>query len=570
MVTANRLMIEDNRPGCQNFYFGRPSACEPRHFLLPRPAVGTPAAQPFSLEITRDFQQALDLMERGPGSCFVTGKAGTGKSTLLSYFRSHTKQKAAFLAPTGVAAVNIRGQTVHSFFGFRPDITADRARRLAARALKNDEAGLYRELDLLVIDEVSMVRADLLDCVDLFLKTVRQEKRLPFGGLRLAFIGDLYQLPPVVTAAEKTIFSEHYPSPYFFDAKVFSGTRMTMIELDKIYRQRDERFIEILNAVRNNTVTDNQVEELNRRCVETQENREEGDADEIRVCLTSTNEQAFLLNDRQLAALPGTPRTFRGVVDGDFDKKSMPTEEVLSLKKGAQVMLLNNDSPGRWVNGTMGVVLSLPKKDDDPIEVGLEDGAVVEVGPHSWEIFRYALNRDRNRVETETVGTFTQYPLKLAWAVTIHKAQGKTFDRVMIDTGRGIFATGQMYVALSRCRSLEGMTLRKPLRKNQVFVDWRVVKFLTAFQYGQSEAAVPLEDKKILVARAIRDGLSLELTYLKPSDEKSRRTIKPIQMGEMEYAGKTFLGIRGFCQKRQEERTFRLDRILEMRVVEGG
>ncbi len=494
----------------------------------------------------------------------MTGKAGTGKSTLLNHFRETTEKKIAVLAPTGVAAVNIRGQTVHSFFGFRPDITVKEAKRLAGRALREEEDGLYRELDAAVIDEASMLRADVLDCIDAFLKVVRKSK-LPFGGLRFVFIGDLYQLPPVVTSRDKTVFGEHYASPYFFDAQVFPKLALELVELETVFRQKDPRFVELLNSVRNNTLSDDQIEGLNRRCEPDWEGTEG-----LTVHLTATNVQASEINHRKLQLLSGRPFSYEGLVEGDFAEKNLPTERVLSLKTGSQVMLLNNDSFGRWVNGTMATVTQLQEgaRGREPeVHVELEDGREYDLAPARWDLFRYALDAKKKTLTTETIGSFTQYPVKLAWAVTIHKSQGRTFDRVVIDAGRGMFAPGQMYVALSRCRTLEGLVLTKPVTRSHVFVDRRIVTFMTRHRYRTAEEAFPLEQKRKIIERAIGDGHDLEIVYLKPTDEKSRRVIRPISVGELEFGGKSFVGLRAFCDRRHEERTFRVDRILEMRVV---
>jgi len=520
------------------------------------------------IEINEQFQRALDRLENAEHSnahVFLTGKAGTGKSTLLNHFRETTEKKIAVLAPTGVAAVTIHGQTVHSFFGFRPDITVEEAKRIAARALRDQEDKLYRNLEAVIIDEVSMLRADVLDCIDAFLQTVRKSKRIPFGGLRMIFIGDLYQLPPVVTSRDREVFKEHYASPYFFDAKVMQKVPLELLELETVYRQKDERFVEILNAVRNNTLSEDQVASLNERF-------DAGfDAESnFYVHLVATNAQASEINARKLDSLEEKMAFFEGVIEGEFSPKDLPTEPMLHLKVGAQVMLLNNDSFGRWVNGTMAVVTELQeaKKGQEPeVRVELEDGGDYEILPSRWDIFRYQLDEKKKRLTTETIGTFTQYPLKLAWAVTIHKSQGKTFDRVVIDAGRGMFAPGQMYVALSRCRALEGMVLTQPLQRHQVFVDRRIVNFMTQHRYQKAEEAFPLERKKSFIAEAIRNGHDLEIVYLKPTDEKSRRVIRPVSMGEMEFKGKSFLGLRAYCDKRREERTFRVDRILEMRVA---
>ncbi len=516
----------------------------------------------FKPEITPEFENAWRQMEAGPSWLFITGKAGTGKSTLLNHFRKNTQKKVAVLAPTGVAALNVHGQTLHSFFGFKPDVTLKAAQECARRVRREGEDEIYQELEILVIDEVSMVRADLLDCIDKFLRVVRKRRWTPFGGIRIVFIGDLYQLPPVVTPEERQLFREHYASPYFFDAKVMAKVELEIVELEKIYRQKDRRFIDLLNAVRNNTLDSEQLDWLNQRYAPDFE-PEAG----LYVYLTATNDRAATINSKRLAQLGGKSVTLMGSLEGNFDPKNLPTEMNLQIKVGAQVMLVSNHPDGLWVNGSMAQVVSLPQGEKIAVTVKLEDGGLVEVYPNQWDLFRYQFDAKKKVLTTETLGTFRQYPLRLAWALTIHKSQGKTFDHVVLDTGRGLFAPGQMYVALSRCRRLEGLVLNKLIAPQEVFVDWRVAKFMTRYRYLQSEAAMPLEQKRALIERAISDGRELAIVYLKPSDEKSFRTLRPLRVGEVQYSGRNFLGLRAHCQGRKAERTFRLDRILEIQVL---
>lgn len=518
-----------------------------------------------SLKITPEFESAVALLENGDAHVFLTGKAGTGKSTLLNYFRETTQKKIAVLAPTGVAAVNVRGQTVHSFFGFRPDVTAKEAKRLAGRVLREEGAELYQELEILIVDEVSMLRSDLLDCMDAFLKTIRKERTLPFGGLRVVFIGDLYQLPPVISTRDKAVFEEHYAGPFFFDAQIFPKIQLKIVELETIHRQSDPVFIGVLNAVRNNTLSDDDLDILNARCL-----MDDLSPEDLTICLVGTNAQAGAINEQRLKILHGRIFEFEGVIQGSFEDKNLPTETNLRLKVGAQVMLLNNDSFGRWVNGTMATVTHLKEAEGDAnpeVTVQLEDGGEYDLSPVRWDLFRYKLDPKKKAVITETVGSFSQFPVKLAWAVTIHKSQGKTFDRVVIDAGRGMFAPGQMYVALSRCRSLEGLVLTQPLQRHQVFVDRRIVSFMTRYRYDTAEQAFPLALKTKMIDEAIAAGRNLEIVYLKPTDEKSRRVVHPISVGELAFGGKEFLGLRAYCDKRRQERTFRVDRILELRLV---
>jgi len=514
------------------------------------------------VEINPEFQRALDLLEKSACSVFITGKAGTGKSTLLEYFRGTSRKNVVVLAPTGVAALNVRGQTIHSFFKFKPDITLEKVKKIVGDRDKN----LYQAADVLVIDEISMVRADLLDCVDRFLRLNCAHPRLPFGGKQVAFIGDLYQLPPVIKGKEREIFRAHYDTGYFFSAHVFEDLALEFVELTKIYRQKDERFIGLLNAIRNSTVSDEMLAALNVRCDPEFQPRPE----EFYVHLTTRNDQADRINRDQLERLEGEACHVEGVLEGDFSLKNLPTQMVLPLKVDAQVMLLNNDPLGRWVNGSVGRVVEIPAQEKGSVPavlVELTDGDLVEVEPFTWEIFEYRYDEKSNRIRTETLGSFTQFPLRLAWAVTIHKSQGKTFDRIILDLARGTFSPGQVYVALSRCTSLEGIVLRQPIRKKHVFMDWKVVDFLTGYQYRLSEERMPLEEKLDLLKEAVEKRQRLEIVYLKRTDEKSRRLIDPVHVGELSYKGKAFLGVEAYCHSRKEMRNFRVDRILEMKRV---
>ncbi len=510
------------------------------------------------IELNEFFVKALHLMEHSNNHVFITGRAGTGKSTLLDYFRKNTKKNIAVLAPTGVAAVNIKGQTIHSFFNFRPDITPCTVKEIRPR---NKE--LYKKLDAIVIDEISMVRADLLDSINQFLKLHGRKKTIPFGGIKFIFIGDLYQLPPVVTSRERGLFSELYKSPYFFDARVFEDIEMEFLELEKVYRQKDEVFLSILNAIRNNTVTERELAELNKRYIP-----DFIPDKEFYIHLTTTNSLADSINRERLDEIREKEYSYEGFLEGEFKEQDLPAPLVLNIKTGSQIMLLNNDSSGRWINGSIGRVVDIERQRDEPdiIWVELENKEVVDVTPYTWEVFEFTFDRDSKTIVSDVVGTFTQYPLRLAWAITIHKSQGLTFDRVIIDIGSGTFSHGQLYVALSRCTSLEGLVLKRPVMKKHILMDRRVVNFITKYQYRLSEKRQPLSEKLSLIERAIKEGRPLEIVYLKAKDEKSKRIIIPYECTDMEFNGKAFKGLRAFCTKRNAERVFNIERILEVKI----
>lgn len=513
------------------------------------------------IEFNEQFAKALHLIQHGCRNVFITGKAGTGKSTLLRYFRGHTSKKIVVLAPTGVAALNVAGETIHSFFRLKPGTTPDKVKR----ARKKD-ADLYKALEAIVIDEASMLRADLLDCVDAFMRINGPSPGKPFGGAQLILFGDLYQLPPVVTGPERDLFSSYYAGPYFFSARVFKETSIDYIELEKIYRQKDQGFIDILNAIRNNRVTPAQLLKLNGRVGADVEAAGRG----VTVRLLTTNADAAGINNERLRAIDGRAHIYKAEINGEFSRDSYPADEELHLKAGAQVMLLNNDPHGRWVNGTMACVYDImkgPPGEEDVVHVRLADGSVEPVEPHAWELFHFTFDQKEKKIKTETAGTFRQYPLKLAWGITIHKSQGKTFEKAIIDLGRRAFAAGQTYVALSRCTGLEGLSLARAVRPEDVRTDWRIVKYVTGHQYGTSEQEMPLEEKIRLIERAVKDGSRLEITYLKATDEKSRRVVRPLTVGDCRFKDFTFKGMQAECLKRGERRTFRVDRILELKVV---
>ena len=421
------------------------------------------------ITLTAQAREVLRLLEQTRDPVFVTGRAGTGKSTLLQYFRATTAKKLAVLAPTGVAAVQVQGQTIHSFFGFGPDITVEKVQRQRVR-----DAALYRKLDTLVIDEISMVRADLLDCIDAFLRLYGRERSRPFGGVQVLLLGDLFQLPPVVPPDEATIFGTYYASPYFFDARAWRDVPLTVVELTHVYRQRDPGFVALLDAIRTSSLDHAALAVLNSRV------RTTGglDAAETVTHLVPTNAQADAINAAHLARLPAPAVTVQGTLRGEFRRTALPTGETLVLKPEARIMLVANDPEGRWVNGDVGVITTIEATQPQAVlTVALDNGFAGPLVPYTWEVIRLTYDAAHDRIEAEVVGAFTQYPVRLAWALTIHKAQGKTLEQVCIDFGRGTFAHGQAYVALSRCTSLEGVVLTRRVEPRHIFIDRRVQQF---------------------------------------------------------------------------------------------
>ncbi|MFA5991486.1 MAG: AAA family ATPase [Candidatus Doudnabacteria bacterium] len=460
-----------------------------------------PEIENFDLTGNPEMSSAFELMEVTRENIFLTGEAGTGKSTLLRYFKETTHKNTVVLAPTGVAAINAGGQTIHSFCGFGPDITIGKVKKVSTWGGKKQ---LLKKLSVIIIDEISMVRADLLDCVDKFLRLNGPTPGLPYGGIQMIFVGDLHQLPPVEKDFTDGGLFQEYKSPYFFDSHSFITGEFKLAELKTVYRQKDQVFLEILNAVRNNVVSSEHLEILNRRSTE---DGEKFTFEQFAVYLTPTNARANQVNDFFLKQISAPEKVFRGVAAGRLEGKTPPAEDLLKLKVGAQIMMLNNDTQKRWVNGTMGKVTGFVKASEEEtyqteeleednfayepgatqnadrdilIEVELETGETVSVGRHTWEMYNFYLDKKSEKIESKSVGNFTQYPLKPAWALTIHKSQGKSFDKVYVDLAGGTFAHGQLYVALSRCRTLEGLHLKRPVRTSDILLDNRVVEFLSS------------------------------------------------------------------------------------------
>ena len=402
---------------------------------------------------------ALDLLVRGRAHIFLTGRAGTGKTTLVRRFMDLAGEDAAIVAPTGVAAMNAGGQTIHSFFRLPPRlISPGDVKRLR-------HAKVIRALKTLVIDEISMVRADLMSAIDLSLRLNRGIEE-PFGGVRVIAVGDLAQLPPVVQGEVAQYLDEEFGGPFFFNSPAFADAGFLRLELDTVFRQDDPDFIDILSGVRDADLTQSQAARLNQRVTQATG----FDASATHVVLTPTNEQAFRINAQRLAALPGQETAFDGAVKGEFDPRLFPTESPLLLKTGARVMMIRNDPGGRFVNGTLGEVENV-EGGAVRVRIGEE---VVRVDPVDWERVKYVYDEKEKAIGQEVIGAFKQLPLRLAWAMTVHKSQGLTLDKLYVDMGRGMFAHGQAYVALSRARALDGLWLSRALRPSDLVRDPRV------------------------------------------------------------------------------------------------
>jgi hypothetical protein len=450
---------------------------------------------------------------------FLTGKAGTGKTTFLRYIREHCPKKMAVVAPTGVAAINAGGVTMHSFFqlpfgtfiadhktewgGGSMEIN-NRHTLLKGLRLNHNKRQLIQELELLIIDEVSMLRCDMLDAIDTVLRHIRMKYEQPFGGVQMLFIGDLYQLPPVVNREEWQLMTAYYRSPFFFDAMVLQEANLVNIELKKIYRQQDTEFISVLNSIRNNIADAEDMKVLERRYNPSfAPNTDEG-----YVLLTSHNAKADVVNKTELEKLPSKIHHFDAVVKGDFGDRISPVEKMMPLKEGAQIMFVKNDKGEnrRYYNGK---IVTITRIELGKVFVELDDNTEMELEKETWRNINYKYNQENDEVDEEELGSFTQYPVRLAWAITIHKSQGLTFERAIVDAGDS-FAPGQVYVALSRLTSLDGLVLRTRINPSQVMTDERVVRYNEKMDSQKDLEAALQEEQKVFAAKKLLESFDLD------------------------------------------------------------
>lgn len=519
--------------------------------------------------LTDEFKDILDILQNTTNSLFITGKAGTGKSSLLKHFIKRTNKKFVILAPTGIAALNVSGQTIHSFFRFPPAI-------INSNNIQPDfvRAELFKKLEMVIIDEVSMVRADLMHGIDISLRKNRNRLDEPFGGVQMVFIGDLFQLPPVLTSRDRENILNNYGGQYFFDAPVFKKYNYSFQELTRVFRQSDEEaeFKKLLNNIRINKVQFDDMALLNSR------HKSNIGEQENSIFLTTRRNIARNINIEKLELLDEQEFVFEGDLSGRYVRlrdeaeekleNKLPAPYKLKLKKGAQIMMLKNDSRKRWVNGSIG---KIDKIEVNKIIVNI-NGLKYLVEKESWNEVEYILNRNTDNFEEKIIAGFTQYPIRLSYAMTIHKSQGKTFEKVTVDVGSGAFAHGQVYVALSRCKTLNGIVLNNPIGNNDIIVDPRVVEY---YQYKsipkttKKSTILKKSTKREIIKKVVNSNTKVKIEYEKYNGETSTRILSNVEISN-EFGEFGFQNdhIKAFCHLRNENRNFKIDRIINIIEIE--